>query len=238
MANAFSGRITDDDISFNSTSYISTNSNWITDKGSVTKGNNIVMGSDSKCHLDVNFSSDKINYLKLQLRLSSDDTSLTTDNFHAVSGLYEIVTEDDNNILNTKNVSFYPKYTFEDDYIDDYTIVQLDSVSRLKHIKITLINKEEVTIKILVAGLYVSKVIDEETIEDIVEDNLVEAITTDPDVIDALDDVISDNMDNHFSDYYNDMATNVGTWIEPRTSDPSESDLFAGRIWLREDLVV
>ena len=195
MANAFSGKITAGDISFGS-SHISTNSNWITDKGSVTKGNQIVMGADSKCHLHVSFDNEKVNYIKLQLKLTSDDTSLSTDNFHAVSGLCDIITQDNDNRVYTKHSAFYPKYIFEDSYTDDFTIIQLNTNARLKTVNITLINKEDVTVKFLIAGLYLNKVVDEETFDEFSSselekaaymDKLVDSLTSNEDFNDYLD---------------------------------------------------
>ena len=182
MANAFSGKITDKDISFGGDSYISTSSEWIRDKGSVTTGSQIVMGADSKCHIHIDFDDEKANYLKLQIKLTSNDTSLTTDNFHAVSGLCDIVTEDANNNLVNKHTAFYPKYIFEENYTDDFTIIQLNANNKLKSINITLINKEDVAVIFLITGLYLSKTIDEDTLADEVINN--------HDIRDYIDDII------------------------------------------------
>ena len=171
MANAFSGTITQDDISFDSNSYISNSDNWSTQYGSITYGSTIVMGSDSRCVDSKSFNNDKINYLKFQIKLDSDDHSLTTDNGHAFTGLCVANYTDDKGQSHTKRYFFYPKYVFEDDYINDYTIVQLGSNQRLNSIRIELINEEDVAVKVLETGLYVSRVIDQEAIEDEVLNN-------------------------------------------------------------------
>ena len=193
MANAFSGQKTNDDISFNKTNYVKTSSNWITDQGTVTTGSELEMSSDSKCHLNVTFHEEKVDYLKLQLRLSSNDTSLTTDNFHAVTGIYEVTVEKEENnqtVSEVKIFSFYPKYEFEESFIDDYTIVQLGSNYNLKSVKVSLINEEDVTIKFTKTGLFISKVMDEETVNDAVK----EQIETNQDIKDYINNMISDKI--------------------------------------------
>lgn len=57
-----------------------------------------------------------------------------------------------------------------------------------------------------------------------------------------FDDYANDYMDNNFQErfdaaYDEKQHPDVGTYIEARTSDPSGAELYAGRIWLREDLV-
>lgn len=189
MANAFSGQKTNDDISFNQTNYVDTTDNWVIDKGSVSTGNNLEMGADSKCHINVTFNEEKVDYLKLRLRLSSTDTSLTTDNYHAVTGIYEVALEKEENeqtVSEVKMFSFYPKYVFEESFIDDYTIVQLGSNYKLKSVKVTLINAEEVTIKFTKIGLFISKIMDEDAVNDAVKNQ----IENNQDIQDYINDMI------------------------------------------------
>jgi len=169
MANAFSGRITEGDINFDSNSYISNSDNWHTKSGSISYGNTISMGANSRCEVSKTIQKVKVNYLKLKIKLSADDTSLTTDNFHAVTGMYEVTVEDSDGNTKKLNYHFYPKYIFEDDYQNDYTIVQLGSNVFLKGVKVELINKESVQVKILETGLYVSRVIDDEYVQEQIE---------------------------------------------------------------------
>lgn len=170
MAKAFSSELNEENISFESESAISTSSAWIRDKGSINTGSQIVMGADSKCHLVQEYNDETISYVKFKLRVDSDDTTLSTDSFHAVTGICEISLEDDELNSQIKTFSFYPKYIFEDTFQNDYTIVQLGSTYKLKSIKFTLINKEEVEIKVKKVGLYLSKVIDEEDLDNAISD--------------------------------------------------------------------
>lgn len=198
MANAFSGQKTNDDISFNQTNYVDTTNNWVIDKGSVSTGNNLEMGADSKCHINVTFNEEKVDYLKLKLRLSSTDTSLTTDNFHAVTGIYEVTLEKEENdqtVSEVKTFFFYPKYVFEESFIDDYTIVQLGSNYKLKSVKVSLINEEDVTIKFTSIGLYISKVMDEDAVNDAVKDQ----IENNQDIQNYINNMINDKMSQGFT---------------------------------------
>lgn len=180
MAKAFSDNITTDDMSFGSNSYISNNDNWTTNKGNITYGNIITMGTDSRCSISKNVDNQKINYMKFSIKLDSDDHSLTTDNGHAVTGICRATYTDEDGNTKIKQWNFYPKYIFEDDYRDDNIIIQLGNNQRLQKVDVELINKENVPVKILKTGLNVSKVIDEDTIK------------TDPDIRETIDDIISD----------------------------------------------
>lgn len=180
MAKAFSDTITTDDMSFGSNSYISNNDNWTTNKGNITYGNIITMGTDSRCSISKDVGNQKINYMKFSVKLDSDDHSLTTDNGHAVTGICRATYTDEDGNTKIKQWNFYPKYIFEDDYRDDNIIIQLGNNQRLQKVDIELINKENVPVKILKTGLNVSKVIDEDTIK------------TDPDIRETIDDIISD----------------------------------------------
>lgn len=198
MANAFSGQKTNDDVSFNKTNYLKTTDNWTIDRGVVSTGSELEMGPDSKCHRKVNFSEEKVDYLKLQLRLSSTDTSLTTDNYHAVTGIYEVTLEKEENeqtVSEVKMFSFYPKYVFEESFIDDYTIVQLGSNYKLKSVNVSIINEEDVTIKFTSIGLYISKVMNEDTVNDAVKDQ----IENNQDIQDYINNMINDKMSQGFT---------------------------------------
>ena len=59
--------------------------------------------------------------------------------------------------------------------------------------------------------------------------------------VDVDEEYINDSMNNwannNFTDYYDNMVQQVGTYIEARTGDPPVSELYPGRIWLRTDLI-
>ena len=190
MAKAFSDNITTDDMSFGSNSYISNNDNWTTNKGNITYGNIITMGTDSRCSISKNVDNQKINYMKFSVKLDSDDHSLTTDNGHAVTGICRATYKDENGNTKVKQWNFYPKYVFEDDYRDDNVIIQLGNNQRLQKVDVELINKENVQVKILKTGLNVSRVVDEDTFKEFSNETLES-----PEYIDNLTNALDGKMD-------------------------------------------
>lgn len=190
MAKAFSDSITTDDMSFGSNSYISNNDNWTTNKGDITYGNIITMGTDSRCSISKNIDNQKINYMKFTIKLDSDDHSLTTDNGHAVTGICKATYTDEDENTKIKQWNFYPKYVFEDDYRDDNIIIQLGNNQRLQKVDVELINKENVPIKILKTGLNVSRVVDEDTFKEFSNETLES-----PEYIDNLANALDGKME-------------------------------------------
>lgn len=198
MANAFKDKITKDKISFSKKSYLKNNDNWHTVDGTITYGNTITMNSDSRCTITKNFDNVRADYIKFKMRVNADDTSLSTDNGHAVVGLIVATMLDDDDKTFTKQFHFYPKYIFEDSFIDDYTIIQLGNDQVIKKLKIDMINKEGETIKIMSTNLQLSKVINEETVSDISKEEVVNSLE-DQVYVDALVDTLSD--DDNFNEF-------------------------------------
>ena len=188
MASAFNGRTTEKDINFGSQSYLSNTDSWHTDGGTISYGSTITMNSNSRCSITKSFENMKANYLKFKIKLSADDTSLTTDNFHAVTGIYTVTTEDANGARKAVNFHFFPKFIFEDSYENDYDIMQLGNNVKLISIKVQLINKEQVPVKILETGIYVSRVIDPEYIQEQIEYDVM----TNEEIKDYIDSLIGD----------------------------------------------
>lgn len=150
----------------------------------------------------------KVNYLKLKCEVTADDHTLSTDNFHLVSISYKINYADNKRTVD----SYYPKYKFEDGYRDNFTTVRCNS-EEIESIDVTLTNNEDEEIKVLATGLYTA-------IEGMSEED--------------VDNHVIDNFDRYMDDY----KDRYGTFIEARNDDPPVSELYAGRIWLREDLIV
>lgn len=212
MALSISSNIKESDISFNSKTLISNSSSWQVEKGEVTLGSTIVLGENSRCSMTTgNIHGDKLEctHLKLVAHLTCDDESYSTENTHKVCVLYNIEYIDNDNKETVILDHFYPNYDFEENY-KDYSIIKVPS-SYIKSVKVTLINNEDIPVKVTRTGLYYSRVIKEDNIKDVVSDN--------------------------FSSMYDNMVEKTGTYIECRTDDPPAEELYAGRIWLRDDLV-
>lgn len=212
MALSVTDNIRESDISFGSKTLIYNNSNWKIEGGDVTLGSTIILGENSRCSMTTgNIQTDKLEctHLKLVAHLTCDDESYSTENAHKVCVLYNIEYIDKDNKETIILDHFYPNYDFEDNY-KDYSIIKVPS-SYIKSVKVTLINNEDISVKVTETGLYYSRVIKEDNIKDVVSDN--------------------------FGNMYTEMVDKTGTFIECRTDDPPASELYAGRIWLRDDLV-
>lgn len=214
MANAFSDKITKDKISFGKKSYINNSSNWDTTSGTVLYGSDIEMSPNSRCKTSKSFNDVKVDYLKFQVRLDSNDHSLTTDNGHAVTGLCTVTYIDEDNIVHTKQEHFYPKYIFEDTYKDDYVILQLGNDKKLRNLKVELINKEDATIKVKKTNMYLSRVVDEETFDNFSNEEL-----ENEDYVNNLADALANNED--FNDYIEGKCKLVIPLVNS-LPDPSE----------------
>lgn len=177
MALSVTNNIKESDISFNSKTLISNNSNWTVESGEVIIGSTIILGENSRCSMTTgNIQTDKLEctHLKLVAHLTCDDESYSTENAHKVCVLYNIEYIDKDNKEVTILDHFYPKYDFEDNY-SDYSIIKVPS-SYIKSVKVTLINNEDIPVKITNTGLYYSRVINEDTVKDTTIDSVQEAM--------------------------------------------------------------
>lgn len=197
MSMSVSDTIKESSISFNSTTLINNNSSWTVTKGNVTLGSTIIMGSKSKCSLTITKSIDekfKCQYLKLLAKISSNDTTLSTENVHKVSVSYDITYVDDKGIQSKIVDCYYPKYDFEDDYTNDYSIISVPDSSIIS-ITVTISNNEDEEIKVLSTGLYYSKKVDEEMVSDIAKEAVEESIIDrNPEIVEPLVDMINEQI--------------------------------------------
>ena len=164
MALSVSSDIKESNISFNNNSLISNNDEWEVDRGSVTLGDVITMGEHSKCSTTVKNIRNKnlkCTYLKLLAHVTCDDESLSTETTHNVSVCYTIEYEVDKKVQRIVDC-FYPKYDFEDDYINDYSIIDVPC-GYIKSINVSIINNEDVEVDITNTGLFYCMAVTEET---------------------------------------------------------------------------
>lgn len=164
MAISVSSDIKESNISFNGNSLISNGSTWSIDRGSVNIGSIIEMGSHSKCSTNIeNIRSKnlKCTYLKLLAHITCSDETLSTETTHNVTVCYTIEYENDNGIQRIVDC-FYPKYDFEDDYINDYSIIAVPC-GYIRSLSVSIINNEDVEVDITNTGLYYCMAVTEET---------------------------------------------------------------------------
>ena len=154
MSLALSNKKSESNISFNSKSLVSLDSQTV-----------VAGGQYSVPEIEVGF---KCDYIKLLVNVSTSDTDLTTDEFKSVTAVYKIeyIEDEEKNISNIRTVCFTPKFQHEVDNKDTYTIIELPA-KKITKINMTVYNNEETDISIDVARIYYSRLLDEETVKEI-----------------------------------------------------------------------
>lgn len=184
MALSISDDTKEKEIIFNKKSLISNGSDWKLNSGEITFHNTgINMGKKSKCTLQKDVEDKKIRctYLKVLVRLSCDDKTISTDTEHNVSINCYVTyidedTDDNENEIEVENTvvyGFYPRYEFEDKFDSNnkkknkasYDIIKVPN-SIIKRIKVVITNNEDIPIVIKKIGLYYSLIIDDETLQE------------------------------------------------------------------------
>lgn len=173
MGLALSNNIDEKSISWNKTSLIK-NSSWELLNGGGKLDTIIELEPESELGITLNCADKnyRAEYLKILTHLSCSDTNLTTDNVHNVCVICEIVYQvekEEGNQEETVIYEFYPKYDFEETFKEDYTIVQGIN-GKIISIEMTLYNYENQQIQIKNSGLYLSKIINEDTVNDAVNE--------------------------------------------------------------------
>ena len=176
MSLAVSNNIDAKSISWNNNSLINNNSDWDITGGEAVISDTIILGSNSEINLklDCQGKNYKANYLKILTHLSCDDKTLTTDNVHNICVLCEVVyMVETDGVINRETVvyEYYPKYDFEETYKEDFTIVQAIN-SNIASIDITILNYEQIPVMISNTGLFMSSVVDEGTIDNVVNNSM------------------------------------------------------------------
>ena len=169
MSMSVNNTVKENSISFDNESLISNSDNWKRKRGTVIFGRNIKLSANSSCELVKTFSeSYKCNNLKLLCHLTCNDKTLSSENYHNVS-MYCLVdyTDKDGN-TNSIGYSYFPTYDFEDIYKNDYDIFNVPN-STINKVTITITNNEDTDVKVTNTGLFVSKVVDEDTFKDYVQ---------------------------------------------------------------------
>lgn len=176
MSTAISDKVDVKSISFNNTSLINNSSSWKVVKGTASFSDIITLGSGSEISLYIDCTDKSIiaEYIKLLAHLSCDDTTLTTDNVHNVSVTYTIEYENSDNDKTSTDIivdAYYPKYDFELNYDSDFVVIEVPS-NKILGIQVSIINNEDIDIKINNTGLYVSNIINEQTVQAVVQDTV------------------------------------------------------------------
>lgn len=185
---AVSSKLQEKNIAFSTDSLIDNSSNWQIVSGTATLGSVIELDTESSIGLHVNNVIDKkYTYIKLLVRVSSDNQSLSTASEKNVAAV--CVTSYGAHTPPTTD-TFLPSFTFERDAIT-YTIIELTG-DRISDIYIEIMNSEDSTIKILETALYYYAVIDTENIVSEVIDTL-----NNEEVTDEFNDKVQEYLDNN-----------------------------------------
>lgn len=174
MSISVSSDVKESGINFDRDSVISNDSDWVGLRGEFNKGEELVLGSSSACRLVVNLNKMKCSYFKLLARVTSNDKTLSTDNFNKVSIVYKIMYEVDGKESVVTNI-FYPKYDFEIKDKADFTIISTPQTP-INTIEVTIYNNEDVEVSIVETGLFISKLVDANDIGDIAVDAVQDAM--------------------------------------------------------------
>lgn len=211
--------------SYSTTSLINIASDPFTvNTGTVTRsGGTMTFTYNSRCTFSKTFGSKGLNTRKLKVEYNVDTDGLST--------------RYNNNIYVQLKVQFYEReynngeYTYSNGVYQTIDIMPYSSDEEKGNYKNDIIDLDGQFIKsmqIIIRFNGTSGTID------LTKLNIYYTVDIDED---SFNDYADRWADDNFSDYYDNMVQQVGTYIEPRTSDPSGSELYAGRIWLRVDLI-
>lgn len=155
MADSFSNSVKSSTIDFNAKTLLDNNSDWTISKGTGTLGSTITLNGNSACTITLgsNTLKRKVRYLKILANITCSDKTLSTDNEHNLAVSY-IITLNSNKVVSEV---FYPKFDFENLYIDkivdDFSVIGIND-EIIKNMDITIYNYYDIPIQIKQTGLY------------------------------------------------------------------------------------
>ena len=177
MALALSNEIKEKDIVFSSESLVAIDGDWYTEFGEVTYGDNIKIGSNGQCSVytdDISSRSLECNYLKLIGHVTCEDQTLSTDFAHMVSIIVFVEYIDNGKVIKS-SYQYFPKYDFEENYIDDYLIIKIPN-KIIKRVSVTVMNREAIEIELTDIALYYSRVINENYVKETARSEAVSSV--------------------------------------------------------------
>jgi len=210
--------------------------------GTVTRsGGKLTFSAGSRCTFSKGYGSTGLNTTKLKVSYNVD-----------ASGL---VTRYNNNISIQLQIQYLEReyengeYTYHDGQWQTIELIPYTSdeekgnykediidteCSYIKQMKVVIkFNGTSGTIDLTKLNIFNTVDIDPEELKEEIKDEVID----NQDIYDYINDLIDTRINDNLPEYYERMVESVGTYIEPRTSDPAAASLYAGRIWLREDLV-
>ena len=150
LLNNSGGNTSSDTILWRNENAINIDSGWVMTNAQMINNSIEMNAGESSISISVPIDNLKIDNAKFKIRLDSDDKTLTTNGVHNVVGVAKFYygSATGENSLDAATESFYPKYVFEADFIQDFTIIKTQGSRELKRVDILIVNTERSTIKL------------------------------------------------------------------------------------------
>lgn len=150
LLNPSGGNTSSDTILWKTDNAVSINSDWIMSNARMLDDGIEMDANNSAIMISVPIDNLKVENAKFRIELDSDDDTLTTNGVNNVVGLAKFYygSDTDENALDVATESFYPKYIFEDDFVQDFTVIPMQGGRELKRVDMLISNTERSAVKI------------------------------------------------------------------------------------------
>ena len=150
LLNPSGGNTSSDTILWKTDNAVSIDSDWTMSNARMVDDGIEMDANNSAIMISVPIDNLKVENAKFRIELDSDDDTLTTNGVNNVVGLAKFYygSDTDENALDVATESFYPKYIFEDDFVQDFTVIQMQGGRELKRVDMLISNTERSAIKI------------------------------------------------------------------------------------------
>ena len=144
LLNSSGGNTSSDSIEWRTDSIVSIDSDWSTTNAQRTNAGIKMSAHSSMLQISVPIDSLKVENAKFTINVDSEDNTLTTNGVNNVVGLAKFYygNDKDASSLDVATESFYPKYTFENDFVQDFTVIKMQSGRELKRVDIIISSSE------------------------------------------------------------------------------------------------
>lgn len=150
LLNPSGGNTSSDTILWKTDNAVSIDSDWTMSNARMVDDGIEMDANNSAIMISVPIDNLKVENAKFRIELDSDDNTLTTNGVNNVVGLAKFYygSDTDENELDVATESFYPKYIFEDDFVQDFTVIPMQGGRELKRVDMLISNIERSAIKI------------------------------------------------------------------------------------------
>lgn len=151
---------------------------WVVTEGMATFGDVITLGAGAEVRLKLNYNKNQnivSQYIKMICTASSADKTLSTIETHNVSMTMLLKQVDNDYNTYTTVYTYYPTYDHETHYKDNYSISDI-STDEIVGIEIIINNNENIDIQLSDIALFMSIVMNEKRVQEIIEKHLYENI--------------------------------------------------------------